>query len=221
MIATHHDLDRHHSCGCIEAGVHDPALARRRPVDLKRIERAVREILLAIGEDPDRDGLLDTPKRVAKAYTEIFAGLRQDPAEHLARVFEQRSDEFVTVTNIDVHSVCEHHLLPFFGKAHVAYLPGGGKVVGVSKLARTVEVFARRPQIQERLTEQIADALMEHLDAAGAVVIVEAEHMCMRMRGVRSAESRMTTVARRGVFKDDEARGRDAIAFVRGAAERR
>lgn len=221
MIASHDDIAELHSCGCTSKGGSGTATlaASQRPVDLRRIERAVREILIAVGEDPDRDGLLDTPKRVAKAYAEIFAGLRQDPGEHLARVFDQRADEMVTVTNIDVHSVCEHHLLPFFGKAHVAYLPGSGKVVGVSKLARTVEVFARRPQIQERLTDQIADALMEHLDAAGAIVIVEAEHMCMRMRGVRSADSRMTTVARRGVYKTDEAKGRDALAFMRSAAK--
>jgi len=217
MISSH-DC-RHAGSPC---GLEDLPLERESGVDLPRIERAVREILLAIGEDPDRDGLLDTPSRVARAYGELFSGLRDDPSRHLARVFEQRHDELITVTGIDFFSVCEHHLLPFFGKAHVAYLPRNGKVVGLSKLARTVEVFARRPQLQERLTDQVADALMEHLDARGAVVMVEAEHMCMRMRGVRCSDSLMTTVARRGVFRTEQgeatARGREALDLVRGQA---
>lgn len=195
------------------------ALARAGAgVDHARIERAVREILLAIGEDPARDGLLDTPRRVAKAYAEVFGGLRQCASEHLGRVFEQKSDELITVTGIGFHSMCEHHLLPFFGKAHVAYLPKGGRVVGLSKLARTVEVFAKRPQLQERLTEQVADALMEHLDPAGCIVMVEAEHLCMKMRGVRTADSVMTTFVRRGTFREDEARGDRAMALVRDLA---
>ena len=192
---------------------HGPA-----PVDRVRIERAVREILLAVGEDPDRDGLRDTPRRVAKAYSEVFGGLREDPSIHLGRVFEQSAEELVTLTRIPFHSMCEHHLLPFFGKAHVAYLPQGGRVVGLSKLARTVETFARRPQLQERLTEQVADALMEHLDPAGCVVMVEAEHLCMRMRGVKCSESTMTTFVRRGVFRTDAARGDRAVELVRSLA---
>lgn len=189
-------------------------------VDLPRIARAVREILVAVGEDPDREGLVDTPKRVAKAYAEIFRGLREDASTHLARTFEQASGELVTVTNVNFFSTCEHHLLPFHGQAHVAYLPKHGRVVGLSKIARTVEVFARRPQLQERLTDQIADALVDALDAAGAVVMVEAEHMCMRMRGVRSHDARMTTFARRGVYRDDETRGQSALALVRDLAHR-
>ncbi|MBM4099869.1 MAG: GTP cyclohydrolase I FolE [Planctomycetes bacterium] len=198
----------------------EPAPAHASPAtfDLPRIERAVREILLAIGEDPARDGIRDTPRRVAKAYAEIFGGLRQTAHEHLGRVFEQKSDELITVTGIGFHSMCEHHLLPFFGKAHVAYLPKGGRVVGLSKLARTVEVFAKRPQLQERLTEQVADALMEHLDPAGCVVMVEAEHLCMKMRGVKTSDSVMTTFVRRGVFRSDEARGERAMALVRELA---
>ena len=194
--------------------------AARAAIDQPRIERAVREILFAIGEDPSRDGIRDTPRRVAKAYAEVFGGLHQDASQHLARVFEQRGDELITVTGIGFFSMCEHHLLPFFGKAHVAYLPQGGRVVGLSKLARTVEVFARRPQLQERLTEQVADALMEHLDPAGCIVMVEAEHLCMKMRGVRTAESMMTTFVRRGVYRDDAARGDRAMELVRDLARR-
>jgi len=194
--------------------------APRAAIDQPRIERAVREILHAIGEDPSRDGIRDTPRRVAKAYAEVFGGLHQDASQHLARVFEQRGDELITVSGIGFFSMCEHHLLPFFGKAHVAYLPQGGRVVGLSKLARTVEVFARRPQLQERLTEQVADALMEHLDPAGCIVMVEAEHLCMKMRGVRTAESMMTTFVRRGVYRDDAARGDRAIELVRDLARR-
>lgn len=192
--------------------------ARTSGFDLPRIERAVREILLAIGEDPSRDGIRDTPRRVAKAYAEIFGGLHQDASAHLGRVFEQKSDELITVTGIGFHSMCEHHLLPFSGRAHVAYLPQDGRVVGLSKLARTVEVFARRPQLQERLSEQVADALMEHLRPAGCVVMVEAEHLCMKMRGVKTADSVMTTFVRRGVFRSDEARGDRAMALVRDLA---
>lgn len=199
---------------------HEPVAAAERPFDLRRIERAVREILFAIGEDPDREGLVDTPRRVARAYREVFAGLRQTPEDHLGRVFEQSAEEPIVVSNIGFFSVCEHHLLPFHGQAHVAYLPGDGKVVGLSKLARTVEVFARRPQLQERLTEQIADAVHEHLQPMGCVVMVEAEHLCMRMRGVRAAEARMTTTARRGIYRSDSVLGREALEMLRSAASR-
>lgn len=194
--------------------------ADARPFDQARIERAVREILFAIGEDPDREGLLETPRRVARAYREVFAGLRQSPADHLGRVFEQAAEEPIAVSNIGFFSVCEHHLLPFHGQAHIAYLPGNGKVVGLSKLARTVEVFARRPQLQERLTEQIAEAVHEHLQPMGCVVMVEAEHLCMRMRGVRAAEARMTTTARRGIYRSDSVLGREALEMLRSAASR-
>ena len=203
----------------VGGGAH-PRAATDAAVDQPRIARAVREILFAIGEDPDRDGLLDTPKRVAKAYAEMFRGLSENASTHLARVFEQRSDELITVTNINFFSVCEHHLLPFHGQAHVAYIPNHGRVVGLSKLARTVEVFARRPQLQERFTDQIADALVEHLDAAGVVVMVDGEHMCMKSRGVRSHDARMTTFARRGVYAADESRGMQAVQLVRDIARK-
>ncbi len=180
-----------------------PLHTQRDTVDLARIERAVRDILIAVGEDPDRDGLLDTPKRVAKAYAELFAGLRDDPARHLARVFDEESSGVVVLRDIEFHSMCEHHLLPFVGRAHVAYLPSGGKVVGLSKLARTVEVFARRPQVQERLTNQIADALVEYLNPAGVAVVIESEHFCMKMRGIQKQGATMITSTLRGQFKTD------------------
>jgi GTP cyclohydrolase I len=182
-----------------------PETGERAEFDLARIQRAVGEILLAIGEDPSRDGLQDTPRRVAKAYGEIFAGLREDPAEHLGRVFEHDGDEVVMLGDIRFSSVCEHHLLPVQGRAHIAYLPSGGRVVGLSKLARTVQVFARRPQLQERMTSQIADALVEHLQPDGVIVMCEAEHMCMTMRGAKASEAKMVTVARRGTYRHDKA----------------
>jgi len=181
----------------------NPTPGERAPFDLPRIERAVREMLLAIGEDPERDGLQETPARVARSWGELFAGLRQSPDHHLERTFEQESEDLVTLRDIEFSSVCEHHLLPVFGHAHVAYLPAGRRVVGLSKLARTVEVFARRPQLQERLTAQVADALMDHLEPQGALVVVEAEHMCMRIRGVRKREPVMITIAHRGAFSAD------------------
>ena len=190
-------------------------------IDRTRIERAVREILLAIGEDPDREGLRETPTRVARAYGEIFAGLRQDPAAHLQCTFAQSCDEVITVCGIKFYSVCEHHLLPFTGNVHIAYLPANGRVVGLSKLARTVEVFARRPQIQERLTDQIAEALTTHLHARGVIVVVEAEHMCMRMRGVRSVDAVMTTIARRGVFQSDATRSSEVMSLLNTMSRRR
>src|SRR5215212_9789077 len=170
-------------------------------VDIGRIERAVREILIAVGEDPDREGLLKTPNRVARAYGELMAGLHTDPKQHLKTVFSERYDEIVLLRDIEFHSLCEHHLLPFTGRAHVAYLPGG-KVVGLSKLARLVEGFARRPQVQERLTTQIADALMEELSPTGAACVVEAVHTCMTIRGAKKHGSTMVTSALRGIFKD-------------------
>jgi GTP cyclohydrolase I len=188
--------------------------SRRPTVDLDRIERAVREILLAIGENPDRDGLLDTPARVARAYRDLFAGLRQDPAAPPGSVFEEATEGDVVVRGIEFFSVCEHHLLPFFGQAHVAYRPTGGRVVGLSKLARTVEVFARRPQVQERLTGQVAGALMRHLRPAGVLVVVEAQHMCMAMRGVGKTGSMTLTTAARGVFETDAAARNEILRLL-------
>lgn len=184
-------------------------------VDTARIERAVREILSAIGENPDRDGLLETPARVARAYATLFGGLHEDAAGPLSRVFEQECDDVVIIRDIEFHSVCEHHLLPFFGRAHVAYLPSGGRVVGLSKLARTVEVFARRPQVQERLTGQVADALVEFLAPAGVCVVVEAAHMCMQMRGVSKSGSTTITRALRGVYADDGDARRDVLELLK------
>ena len=183
-------------------------------VDTARIERAVREILIAIGEDPTRDGLLDTPRRVAKAYGQIFAGLHEDPAVHLGRVFQEQTDETVICRGIEFYTVCEHHLLPFFGRVHIAYRPDGRQVVGLSKLARTVEVFARRPQVQERLTSQIADALVEHVGPQGVIVIVESEHLCMKMRGVSKQHADMVTTAYRGCFAEASAARSDVINMM-------
>jgi GTP cyclohydrolase I len=169
-------------------------------VDLERIRAAVREILLAVGEDPDREGLRDTPDRVARMYAEMFAGLRRDPAEPLQKTFTEKYDEMVIVRDIGFESLCEHHLLPFVGKAHVAYIPDG-KIVGLSKLARVVEVLSRRPQLQERMTEAVAELIMEQLGARGVGVVLEATHTCMTVRGVRKPDSVCTTSAVRGIFK--------------------
>ena len=186
-------------------------------VDLARAERAVRELLLALGEDPTREGLRDTPARVARAFAELTGGLRDDPARHLARVFDEGSDELVVVRDISFDSLCEHHLLPFSGRAHVAYLPEGGRIVGLSKLARTVEVFARRPQVQERLTAQIADAISEHLQAAAVGVLIESQHLCMKVRGVRQQNASMTTTAWRGRWRVDAARRAEVAPRLRSA----
>ncbi|GAB6166356.1 GTP cyclohydrolase I FolE [Thermostilla marina] len=170
------------------------------PVDLARIEKAVREILAAVGEDPDRDGLRETPARVARMYAELFGGLRRDPRVHLKKVFDEKYDEVVLVRDITFESMCEHHLLPFLGKTHVAYLPNG-KVVGLSKLARVVEDISRRPQVQERMTEMIADLIEEELGARGVAVVVEAMHSCMSVRGIRKPEAVCVTSAVRGIFR--------------------
>jgi GTP cyclohydrolase I len=185
------------------------------PVDLDRIRRAVREILLAIGEDPDREGLIDTPDRVARMYAEVFQGLHQDPTAHLNKVFTQKYDEMVIVKDIGFDSFCEHHLLPFSGKAHVAYIPNG-KVVGLSKIPRVIDVLARRPQLQEKLTEEVADLLMEELDAKGVAVVMEANHSCMTIRGVRKAGSAMVTSALRGLCKDSPATRGEVLALIFG-----
>ncbi|HAF68950.1 MAG TPA: GTP cyclohydrolase I FolE [Acidimicrobiaceae bacterium] len=179
----------------------------QQPVDVERIRAAVVEILEAIGEDSQRDGLLRTPERVANMYAEVFAGLREDPEHHLEVQFEAGHDEMVLVKDIPFYSMCEHHLLPFVGKAHVAYVPGDqGKITGLSKLARLVEAYARRPQVQERLTSQVADKLMEALDPRGALVVIEAEHLCMSMRGVQKPGSLTLTSAVRGLFLADATR---------------
>ena len=186
------------------------------PIDLERAERAVREILLAIGEDPEREGLRDTPARVARSYTEIFAGMAQRPEDVLTTTFELGHDELILVRDIEVYSTCEHHLVPFHGVAHVGYIPGrDGRVTGLSKLARLVDVYARRPQIQERMTSQIADALLEHLKPLGVLVVIECEHLCMSMRGVRRPGSRTITSAVRGQLRDPATRA-EAMALVLG-----
>jgi GTP cyclohydrolase I len=184
-------------------------------VDLPRIEKAVREILIAVGEDPDRDGLVQTPARVARAYAELFAGLRVDPAQVLTTTFEANHEELVLVRDIDVMSLCEHHLLPFRGSAHIGYIPGpDGRITGLSKLARLVEVFARRPQVQERLTAQIADLLMERLVPRGVVVVLECEHMCMAMRGIQKAGAKTITSAVRGTLQRDAKSRAEAMALI-------
>jgi GTP cyclohydrolase I len=187
----------------------------RRNVDMEAIERAVREILTAIGEDPAREGLRDTPGRVARMYGELFGGMFEDPGKHLVVHFSEQYDEMVVLRDIPFYSMCEHHLLPFMGKAHVAYLPRG-KVVGISKLARVVELCARRPQVQERLTSQIADLLMEKLEAKGTGVIIEAEHTCMTIRGAKKPGSIMVTSAMRGLFKTNLATRTEAINLLTG-----
>jgi GTP cyclohydrolase I len=184
-------------------------------VDLERIERAVREILIAIGEDPDRDGLVRTPARVARAYAELFAGLRVSPEQVLSTTFEANHDELILVRDIEVTSNCEHHLLPFHGVAHVGYIPGvHGRITGLSKLARLVEVYARRPQVQERLTSQIADTLMKALDPRGVIVVVECVHMCMSMRGIQKAGARTVTSAVRGIFQADAKSRAEAMSLI-------
>jgi GTP cyclohydrolase IA len=186
-------------------------------VDFELIERAVRDILTAIGEDPDRDGLIDTPARVARMYAETCGGLRDDPARHLKVTFDANHDEMIMVRDISLFSLCEHHLVPFYGRAHVAYVPNvDGRVTGLSKLARLVDGFSHRPQVQERLTTQIADAIETHLDPRGVLVVIEAEHMCMAMRGIRKAGSSTVTSAVRGVFRNDVATRAEAMRFIDG-----
>ena len=183
--------------------------------DLPRIERAVREILLAVGEDPERDGLRDTPARVARAMSEQFAGLRLAPADVLTTIFDADHEEMVLVRDIELYSTCEHHLVPFIGRAHVGYIPNEkGQITGLSKLARLVDVYARRPQVQERMTSQIADAIMATLEPRGAIVIIEAEHLCMSMRGVRKPGAKTVTSAVRGIFLNSESTRAEAMSLL-------
>jgi GTP cyclohydrolase I len=186
-------------------------------VDKPRIERAVREILEAIGEDPEREGLIDTPARVARMYEEIFEGMRIDPSEYLQTQFETDHDEMVMVRDIPMYSACEHHLLPWIGKAHVAYIPSDdGRVTGLSKLARLVDAYAKRPQVQERLTSQIADELDRSLQPKGVMVVIEAEHLCMTMRGIRKPGASTVTSAVRGLFRQNVATREEAMRFIQG-----
>jgi len=187
-------------------------------MDRDLIEQGVRMILEGVGEDPAREGLLDTPRRVADMYGEIFAGLTQDPAEHFCVTFNEGHQEMVLIRDIPLYSVCEHHLLPFLGRAHVAYIPGkDGRICGLSKIARLVDVFAKRPQVQERLTSQVADTLVENLDPQGVLVVIEAEHLCMSMRGVQKPGAVTTTSAVRGIFERKAATRAEAMSLIKGA----
>ena len=186
-------------------------------VDIQRIERAVREILLAVGENPEREGLLETPSRVAKMYAEIFAGISAEPRDHL-KIFQEtgKHDELVFVKDIPLYSMCEHHLLPFIGRAHIAYIPNDGRIIGLSKFARIVDCFARRPQVQERLTGQIADFIYDNLKPQGAAVFIEAEHLCMTMRGARAAGACTQTSALRGCMRSDARTRAEVMALLGG-----
>ena len=187
-------------------------------IDRARIEKAVREILEAIGEDPDREGLRRTPERVASMYAEIFGGLRQSPRQHLAVTFAADHDEMIMVRDIPLYSVCEHHLIPFVGKAHLAYIPNAaGRITGLSKLVRLVETYARRPQVQEQLTSQIADELVDSLEPRGVLVVIEAEHLCMSMRGVQKPGTSTVTSAVRGLFRESQATRAEALQFIHGS----
>lgn len=182
-------------------------------MDKQRIEAAVREILFAIGEDPDREGLVETPSRVARMYEEIFGGLEDDPTRHL-KLFDESSEEMVVVRDIPLYSMCEHHLIPFLGKAHIAYIPSDGRVIGLSKLARIVDCFARRPQLQERLTSQVADFLYENLQPMGVAVVIEAEHLCMTMRGARASGAKTMTSALRGTMRSNAKTRAEAMSLL-------
>ncbi|MEE6273595.1 GTP cyclohydrolase I FolE [Georgenia wangjunii] len=191
-------------------------MSARRPYDADGVRRAVRDLLVAVGEDPDRDGLRETPERVARSYEEIFAGMRVDPAQVLSATFDLGHEEMILVRDIEVYSTCEHHLVPFHGVAHVGYIPNAdGRVTGLSKLARLVDAFARRPQVQERLTSQVADALVAALDPGGVIVVVECEHLCMSMRGVRKPGSRTITSAVRGQMRNAATRA-EAMSLISG-----
>jgi GTP cyclohydrolase IA len=202
------------SAGLTSAGLTSAGLTAAG-VDQPRVERAVREILLAVGEDPDREGLLETPARVARMYAELFSGLHDDPRVHMQKAFTEKYDEIVLVRDISFNSICEHHLLPFMGKAHIGYMPEG-RVVGLSKLARVVEVVSRRPQVQERMTETIADLIIDELGARGAAVVVEASHTCMTIRGVRKPGSLCVTSAMKGIFRSNLSSRSEVMALIYG-----
>ncbi|MFN8148750.1 MAG: GTP cyclohydrolase I FolE [Candidatus Nanopelagicales bacterium] len=196
--------------------VHVPEHVVTEPFDHARAEAAVRELLIAVGEDPDRDGLRDTPARVARSYAELFAGLRQSPEEVLSTTFDLGHDEMVLVKDIELYSTCEHHLVPFHGVAHVGYIPShDGRITGLSKLARLVDVYAKRPQVQERLTTQIADAIVRILEPRGVIVVIECEHLCMSMRGIRKPGAKTTTSAVRGQLRDPATRA-EAMSLIVG-----
>ena len=185
--------------------------------DHERAEAAVRELLIAVGEDPDREGLVETPARVARAYAEVFAGLHEDSKVHLEKSFSENHRELVLVRDIPIYSTCEHHLVPFYGVAHIGYIPGqDGKVTGLSKLARVADMYAKRPQVQERLTAQIADAIVEKLDASAVIVVIECEHLCMAMRGIRKPGATTTTSAVRGGFQKNAASRAEVMSLIRG-----
>jgi GTP cyclohydrolase I len=204
------------SAGSSVDPVHVPDTVVTAPFDHERAAAAVRELLIAVGEDPDREGLRDTPARVARSYAELFAGLRQTPDEVLTTTFDLGHDEMVLVKDIEVYSTCEHHLVPFHGVAHVGYIPShDGRITGLSKIARLVDVFARRPQVQERLTTQIADALVRILEPRGVIVVIECEHLCMSMRGVRKPGAKTTTSAVRGQLRDPATRA-EAMSLIVG-----
>lgn len=188
-------------------------------MDRERIEAAIREILSAVGEDPDREGLVETPARVARMYEEIFSGLADDPKKHLKFFDENGNDEMVVVRDIPLYSMCEHHLLPFMGKAHIAYIPSDGKVIGLSKLARIVNTFARRPQLQERLTAQIADFLNDEMSPLGVAVVIEAEHLCMTMRGAKASGAQTRTSALRGLMRSDARTRAEAMSLLKGGTD--
>jgi len=185
--------------------------------DRERAEAAVRELLIAVGEDPDREGLVETPARVARAYEEVFAGLHEDPKVHLEMSFSENHRELVLVRDIPIYSTCEHHLVPFYGEVHIGYIPGPeGKVTGLSKLARVADMYAKRPQVQERLTAQIADAIVEKLNASAVIVVIECEHLCMAMRGIRKPGATTTTSAVRGGFQNNAASRAEVLSLIRG-----
>jgi GTP cyclohydrolase I len=184
-------------------------------INLGKIEKAITMILEAIGEDPDREGLIDTPKRVAKMYAEVFEGLNKDPKEYFKTVFNENHDEVVLVKDIPFHSMCEHHLVPFFGQAHVAYIPRNGVVAGLSKLARAVETTAKRPQLQERITSTVAESIMEMLDPIGVYVVVEAEHMCMTMRGIKKPGAKTITTVARGIYEHDDVKRAEILSLIK------
>jgi GTP cyclohydrolase I len=183
-------------------------------INIERVENAIREILEAVGENPDREGLKDTPKRVAKFYKEAFEGLYEDPSHYLTVQFSENHEEMIIVKDIPIYSMCEHHLLPFVGQAHIAYIPQHGRVTGLSKLARVAEAFARRPQLQERLTSQIADTVEHTLEARGVLVVIEAEHMCMTIRGIKKPGSKTVTSAVRGIFQTSSATRAEAFSII-------